>query len=900
MDNEQNKDKFKRNTAQEGVKFDTRPDFLEGADKEKAQAEQKASSERARDELNKAESGAEEGGLYRGGTGAEEREDAAKSYYTGSGKETKKKKSKKFGIGKASAAITIVFLIVFVVVAIAVVGRPLYQLGALDFGLMRATKITDTANYLDELSVHVGKELAKEGKMPDGLAGELAAHGIVVGQVTANGDFVRTNQYVADIEDLRDLAVLGNYQVQPSEGELAVLFQNKVIDADNLVAAIHDNPEMYAAFTAAAAVPAKFYLDKASDLIEGDFGINRSYTSSFVSTGDEEKDKEAFREAFEAEVNKSAVVKMAGYGEAEEENEGETQTVSLQFEEEMSENSNASQLIADVANQTTGSNATKRAAQVFNAAVSATEPHRAALVFGAIEVPLQQARAGDNGPVNQVINDVIYKENKVTYTDVSTKQLVEKTASIITTPTLAAAISDGKVSKKEAMNQSRDRISILTNMDDYSILRDTTATNKGQKSSGVLIALGLGERADAAALSIAENTVDVSAIQKTSDLVSSSIGGNWTLEGGDYLSMMINRAKLGAMASDAGAVRAYNDESKIYAARREAAERATKSPFDVSSPYTFMGSLMRGVSNAVVRNNASGNNNAGTVVGVLAELTNDSTKGLWGSALADNEDDLGFGEGCETVNSVSVEGGYYCTEKTTLITKYMNNSESDWVNSTLAGELDENGGIIEGSGLDEFVNDAAERMTTVGIKDADVCKKWREAHGTIWTAIGDFFANIIDMYDVCGGVDGIEEAATGQRWTNSSSNANQEMVEKHSAYVSYDMVRSIMTEEVSKVALAQERYLAKHPVDNSAAGKLARISGMTKDDAEIALAYADYLDMIARYNPATRYAFGGTVFELEQMREPIVEHANQVAVELYIMWHGRTEYSDLRGRTQVV
>lgn len=904
MDNKQ--DKFERNTAQEGVQFDTRPDFLEGADKAKARAEKKVSSSEARDALNRAEAGAEDGGLYRNGAGAsaQESEDkAAESYYTGSGKEAKKKKSKKFGVGKASAAITIVFLIVFMVAAIGTIGQPLYQLGAWDFGFLKLGKFTKTGDYLDALSINVEAEFAKEGKMPDKLAGELATHGMMVGQVAANGDFVRTNQYIANIEELKDLAVLGNYQVQPSEGELAILFKDEVITADNLVATINNNPEAYAAFTAAAAVPAKFYQDKADDVISGLFGINRGYATSFVVTGDAEKDMENFKELFTEQINKATSLQLGGYfeeatGGADDEDDNSSSTA-ISFSESVSGQSNAEEVTNTVAENTTGSNANGKGAQVINAAVSAAEPWRAGVVFGNQKVITEQARAGDNGPVNYYFN-FCNIEQTVELPDVSTKQIIKETASIMTTPTLVAEMSDGVVSKKNAMNYGRDRGLGLTDTDDVSVLRDTTAASKGQQSSGVLMSLGLGEKADANVLSILNNSLDVAAIQDTSDLVTSSVGGNWTSMGAKFMSMMINRLKLGGMAADAAELAAYHKETEVYAARRGAAERATKSPFDISSPYTFMGSLMRGVSNAMMRSNASGNSDAGTVVGVLAELTNDSTKELWGSAMADNDDELGIGEGCKTVNSVSVVGDYQCTEQSTLVTKYMGNTQSDWQNGTLAGQFDGSGQIIEGSDLDEFVNNAMKRMTTVGIKDAEVCEKWRKAHGNALTAVGDFFSNLFDMYDVCSGVDGIEEAATGELWTNSSANSNKEKVEQFSAYVSYDMVRSIMSEEVSKVALAQERYLEKNPEDDSTAGRLARISGLTKSDAELALEYMNYLDMIARYNPATRYAFGRPLVEVEQKREPIVEHANQVAVELYVMWHGRTEYDDLRGRTQVV
>jgi hypothetical protein len=116
--------------------------------------------------------------------------------------------------------------------------------------------------------------------------------------------------------------------------------------------------------------------------------------------------------------------------------------------------------------------------------------------------------------------------------------------------------------------------------------------------------------------------------------------------------------------------------------------------------------------------------------------------------------------------------------------------------------------------------------------------------------------------------------------------------------VLYDKVSSYLDGTVSKVSAFKEKYYKKHPLDNSRAGKIARISGMTKQEAEVALAYADYLTFIARYNPAERYAFGVDLLPPDS-HEPLVEHASQVAVDLYVMWHGRTEYDDLRTRTRV-
>jgi hypothetical protein len=113
----------------------------------------------------------------------------------------------------------------------------------------------------------------------------------------------------------------------------------------------------------------------------------------------------------------------------------------------------------------------------------------------------------------------------------------------------------------------------------------------------------------------------------------------------------------------------------------------------------------------------------------------------------------------------------------------------------------------------------------------------------------------------------------------------------------FDQVSSLLEGGTSKASQIQDEYYAKYPKDNSREGIIARRSGLTKSEVRQALAYADYLTEIAMYNPATRYAFGGLA--IEKPKQPLVEHANKVSVDLYALWHGRTEYDDLRGRIRV-
>ena len=47
----------------------------------------------------------------------------------------------------------------------------------------------------------------------------------------------------------------------------------------------------------------------------------------------------------------------------------------------------------------------------------------------------------------------------------------------------------------------------------------------------------------------------------------------------------------------------------------------------------------------------------------------------------------------------------------------------------------------------------------------------------------------------------------------------------------------------------KEAYYAKNPIDTSRSGVLARISGITKKQAETVIAYFDYTNYLANYHP---------------------------------------------------
>ncbi|MBQ3433339.1 hypothetical protein IJG22_03565 [Candidatus Saccharibacteria bacterium] len=929
----------------EGAKSDIRPSLPgEESRKKEKKAKRESGAGDAKSELKDAESGAS-GGLYKNGASAKEQEENAGGFsYTGKGKSETGGKKKgllggKFKFAKMSAAAITVMMVVLVGAATVIFTTPIFQIGHLDFNLQDALGFTKTSGILQKAATRIIKNKLSKGEVPAALAGDLAEHGINVGQVTASGDFVRTNVYIADVDKLKDVATLGHYEVTPSEGELAVLYDGQVILADDFVNTVESNMKMFADYTEALDISARYYYSDDVNNIYSKMGLDRGVFSSWVDTGDTEKNKEKFSEMMEKALDNSSSLTVAALDEAStnvsvrkrskntliapavidetgsevyrpsqsttdvtgdetqgQASEGVTQNEGSYWSKQVSGGGDASSIIQEVAEGVTGDSATSRAAHLLNAAISAGEPYLAASAFIGIESPIQQARIDGTGPVNELMN-MLNTESSITYRNVSTGENETVKQSILTTGNFVAAVSGGTFSKKEAANFARDRAILATGMQNKELINATSVESVGQKESKMMIPISRGDSASADELMILNDSIDMAMVKSNYSLLPSQAGGNRIVEGGSFLSNTINAHVIGAMPSDEETIAAYNREAKTELARMAAAERATKSPFDISSPYTFMGSIVHGFADAMIRSGGNGNIVSGSI-STVASLTDDSAKGLWGTVMADGETDADFGTTyggyCNTVQSVGTEGDIYCTPHGTISTGYLDYTEEDWKNA-LGDNLNDSGKIADKTDLSEFLTNGTDRWATVGVESPEICEKYHEDNDNWLESIGNKIKGWLRMYEAC---KGYEDIATGRKYVFSNDSGNKDVMKMYAGFVLYDEVSSLLGGTVSRVSEFKEGYYKEHPLDNSRAGTIARISGMTKQEAEVALAYADYLTFIARYNPAERYAFGVNLMPPES-REPLVEHASQVAVDLYVMWHGRTEYDDLRTRTRV-
>jgi hypothetical protein len=804
-------------------------------------------------------------------------------YYRGSGKESESgnasKGKSKGKISKKAPLIIGIGLVLLVPAAIILLKNPLTIIGALDYNMMDSLNYIGTAAAMENLALRILQEKTSEGRIPSKIANDLAEHGYIFGQVTESGDFVRTNTYIADIDKNMEIAATGfDYHQYGSEGKLSVLYNGEIIKAEDLVLAVESDPEKYKNYIDAIKVKAEYFINAAQEVYEK-LGLSLTNFYDWETTGNEEEDKKAYNKIINEILKDDISAAFAGCGEsvddcAEAELEG------------------SSEGIVSRAIDAGGSN--DKSSQLLNMAISSTEPLRAARAFLAIEEPIQRARLDGTGPVNQVM-DTLNRQTEFKYIDVNTNEPVTVKKSILETKNFAAAASGGVYSVSEANNFSRDRVLVATGTESSNeigtVIKESILRDNNKTSPLAMLKKAFGFGVDRDTIEKAEDSVRVATMEFNSDNFTSILGGNRAVAGGSYIIGAINQQLIGTMPADSETVMASQQEVDKVLALRANAEQVNLSPFDTSSPNTFLGNITHRISSAYLNHSSRGNSSLVTMFGSLANLTSDSASSLLGDAIADGSDRkfTTLGGACTTASQAyNSMGDIYCNELRPLVLDYKDKTMS-WWQETLGGEIDSNGKPIKGSEFAEFIDNATNREAPVGVQSETICAG--DEPSSQFFGLGSLLSLLI------GGCKADSDVVTGAKYTLSGSNDYSSKVKKYVGYMMYDRANSMVENVKSEVSKYREEYYKEHPLDNSPAGRIARMSGMTKDEAKLALSYASYLARIRNYNPLERYAFGGPYLRIDN--QPLIIDDAEIKEMVYCYWRGKSEYFDLRNKSHV-
>ena len=357
-----------------------------------------------------------------------------------------------------------------------------------------------------------------------------------------------------------------------------------------------------------------------------------------------------------------------------------------------------------------------------------------------------------------------------------------------------------------------------------------------------------------------------------------------------------NHQYSGGAAANKESYITYLQEQDRIIAEEARYERETRSPFDITSKYTFLGSL----ANQMIPLASSSSSLTGIVKGVssvisgaVSSLTPHSSAvsaGIDAQAAEDRTKKY-----CPDLAEIGAIGDFSCEKYTVTDYSTMDTHPADIVNSISKDDLisDDNGNpvIVEGSMLDYYIRFCGQRSSQLGFADQNIANEIDTA-GNIGGSVGQAIIGAIpivgDGFDivsneaklnnfpwisgeacVIGNKSESEGYKRGLDWNETKK--YQRFIEDQRLAEAEGIIKE------SAVTKFLAKYYEEHPVDTSYEGLLARYSGLTKDNVETTLAFLELSVWVADYNPAGLAPYGNKKEMIREDTNYQIEQSNIVA-----------------------
>ncbi len=590
-----------------------------------------------------------------------------------------------------------------------------------------------------------------DGDIPDNTVEILKTNGVLVGYLD-NGEFKESNKH---------------------EGGLVLKQGEKIIRAEDFINEISNNVELYNALDNATYRRAAYYYDEPAEEIFKKIGTSRN---NFTAESDFDKVmKEKMKAGSDVSIN------SVYYDESEDgynENGSSAQA-----------SSDASEFVDRVREKNTAENTNDAAlstADTLKVADTTAKEQRSALFYSLFMENISKMKAGDgnDSKINEAMN-YLYTDSETEIVDVKTGEIIKTTGTPLDSPSLYAILAKEKINPETIQNYSSDRIlnTIENRIHSNGIktINGTVAsTDNGVKGIiGRLLNNGV-EMASSAIINLITPTVSGSLIDNSYNTIKGVNAGEFLAEGAVNTGRMLAKAS-GATAGDADAITQYAKLNAEVLAMDARVDRMNRSPFDVTSKNTFLGSMiynfaisLRGARGGLLTKSA-----------VLFSTTNRAISSLTTSVYADTTESylLNFGN-CETIGSIGAVGSPQCDESVAFDTSTLNDPFNDAgfkafmeANTTLSGGTRT---INENSVLARFIIYNNERITPIGVVDGGILESVSSGSSSL-----SFVSDLVNMVKNLFGVSEKEKRlATGAAFVNSSSNSDWDTYKYAQRYVS--------------------------------------------------------------------------------------------------------------------
>ncbi len=356
-------------------------------------------------------------------------------------------------------------------------------------------------------------------------------------------------------------------------------------------------------------------------------------------------------------------------------------------------------------------------------------------------------------------------------------------------------------------------------------------------------------------------------------------------------------------------VQAYLMAQHEVIAKEAEYQRATRSPFDIRSKYTFLGSLAYSILPLAY--------SGGGLMSFLtsaADTTSNAVVAMLPTVSAIDTDSMMSSIGdCALLEGAGIVGDAFCnpyiitdvnttnlaaTEVYDVVKRGFGGEIASTGHSGVStGNIDDNGNIIENSNLKKYIIYCGQRTSQYNVYDAAIAS---QVSGE--TSLTNIIGNVPLVCNITNIVTGVNEVSNIEWINGRSCIVGGDQWSENKYYQRYTeterLIEGMNPNYKSPVTAMIDEYYEKNPLDTTFEGTLARFSGQTKEDVEFALALIDYYDYLDNYDPSLRYAFVKT-----EEPEPIFFETTTEVSELspaLVLEPFKIVYADLRGRYYTV
>lgn len=859
------------------------PDFLRSQDD--PETEVFRSSQLAKSSLRNSESASLENFSATNSPLTSVQELEERPFYTGTSSENHTKKfnlfrSKNKSKTKKYAPLLITFgaffaIIIFIFLSVSNLGNQIEML---------ITRATDTMfGSYSENSIRITEELLakKHGAFPKYFENRLKTNGI---EVADRGD---------------------SYHL---------LYDGATITAENFRNFYTKNVPFQEAFTKAKRARSSNFFDKPATMSLAKIGITRNLYSAYRQTGNHEIDTKNYHTTEESVFGEKTNSNINTITESESTDENGNKTTKLDRSGEDIDSSNIDGDTPEVkANNYLLSTAGRvaeagglicgalKVANLISVAIAANQIYQAMHFFMSNQENISKTKAGygHESAINPLMN---FLTTSVTteYHDISSGQKKTVTGAPIQAEGFNNVLAGEPVNLNTTKNYSVDSAFLATG----AALGLTAARARacgGIRVVGAVISLAtlaFGGGLIKTAVTLVKTTVVNVAIataiagmlsvlipyiqktlfENTAKTLAGKPAGEQYVKGADLVNKKVGRSSSGQAPASKEYALSYHQETLIAAAREAQLDRSTRSPLDLSSPNTFLGSLLGRFSRLSLNSNFFSNlSHLSSITSqsfnsLLSHTTNQvfaadgSEKFVTDTDLAGTSFQKIYSDEatCEKLADIDAACNMYGSEiiATDTSTEKISTDDPEYqriINQNVRKNANGYDEVIPNSLLANKIMLCDERDSPLGYYDANIANAFNVSLG---------FANSIpvisDVIEIVNAVSDMSPETEG--WSKGSfcvmSKKNPHWPEmrylqhyiEHTRICTQIKCSNVVDSEGNDhnpITAYKEAYYQKNPIDTSREGLLARISGITKKEATTVIALLDYAEYLAHYTPPT-------------------------------------------------